>query len=48
MLRVIYGEVSEGYRVKWADGRETLISPAAHPRSRPDLNVWHDGSVVAP
>ena len=29
VLRVIHGEVSVSYRVKWADGHETLISPAA-------------------
>src|SRR3990170_2607085 len=28
-LRVIHGEVRDSYRVKWADGHETLISPAA-------------------
>jgi hypothetical protein len=29
VLKVIHGEVSVSYRVKWADGHETLISPAA-------------------
>ena len=29
VLRVIQGEVSVSYRVKWADGHETLISPVA-------------------
>ena len=29
VLRVIHGEVSVSYWVKWADGHETLISPAA-------------------
>ena len=29
VLRVIHGAVSVSYRVKWADGHETLISPAA-------------------
>ena len=29
VLRVIHGEVRDSYRVKWADGHETLISPAA-------------------
>ena len=29
VLTVIVGEVSVRYRVKWADGHETLISPGA-------------------
>jgi Domain of unknown function (DUF1918). len=29
VLKVIHGEVSVSYRVKWADGHETLISPTA-------------------
>lgn len=29
LLSVIHGEVSVSYRVKWADGHETLISPSA-------------------
>ena len=29
VLRVIHGEVRDSYRVKWADGHESLISPAA-------------------
>jgi hypothetical protein len=29
VLSVIRGEVSVSYRVRWADGHETLISPAA-------------------
>ena len=29
LLSVIHGEMSVSYRVKWADGHETLISPAA-------------------
>ncbi len=29
VLKVIHGEVSITYRVKWTDGAETLISPAA-------------------
>ena len=27
VLQVIHGEVSVSYRVRWADGHETLISP---------------------
>jgi hypothetical protein len=27
VLQVIHGDVSVSYRVKWADGNETLISP---------------------
>ena len=27
VLQVIYGEVSVSYRVRWADGHQTLISP---------------------
>ena len=29
ILKVIHGEVSVSYRVKWADGHETLLSPVA-------------------
>ena len=29
VLKVIHGELSVSYRVKWADGHETLISPVA-------------------
>ncbi len=29
VLKVIHGEISVSYRVKWADGHETLISPVA-------------------
>ena len=29
VLKVIHGEVGVSYRVKWADGHETLISPVA-------------------
>lgn len=29
VLKVIVGEVSVSYRVKWSDGHETLISPVA-------------------
>ena len=29
VLKVIHGEVSVSYRVKWTDGHETLISPVA-------------------
>ena len=29
VLKVIVGEVSVSYRVKWSDGHETLISPLA-------------------
>jgi hypothetical protein len=29
VLSIIHGEMSVSYRVKWADGHETLISPAA-------------------
>jgi len=29
VLRVIHGEVTVSYWVRWADGHETLISPAA-------------------
>ena len=29
ILKVIHGELSVSYRVKWADGHETLISPVA-------------------
>lgn len=29
VLRVIRGEVKDSYHVRWADGHETLISPAA-------------------
>jgi hypothetical protein len=29
VLQVIQGQVSVSYRVRWADGHETLISPAA-------------------
>ena len=29
VLRVIHGDVSVSYRVKWTDGHETLISPSA-------------------
>ena len=29
VLRVIHGEVSVSYEVRWADGRETLLSPGA-------------------
>jgi hypothetical protein len=29
VLKVIHGEMSVSYRVKWADGHETLFSPAA-------------------
>ncbi len=29
VLKVIHGEVSVSYQVKWADGHETLISPVA-------------------
>ena len=29
VLSIINGEMSVSYRVKWADGRETLIAPAA-------------------
>ena len=29
VLRVIRGEVKDSYYVRWADGHETLISPAA-------------------
>ena len=27
VLQVIHGDLSMSYRVKWADGNETLISP---------------------
>jgi hypothetical protein len=27
VLQVIQGEVSVSYRVRWADGRQTLIAP---------------------
>jgi len=29
VLKVIVGQVSVSYRVKWSDGHETLISPVA-------------------
>ena len=29
VLEVIQGEVSVSYRVKWADGRQTLIAPGS-------------------
>jgi hypothetical protein len=29
VLRVIHGEVSVSYQVRWGDGHETLISPGA-------------------
>jgi hypothetical protein len=29
VMKVIVGEVSVSYRVKWSDGHETLISPVA-------------------
>ena len=29
VLKVIHGELSVSYRVKWSDGRETLLSPVA-------------------
>jgi len=29
VLKIIHGEVSVSYRVKWADGHETLIAPSA-------------------
>ena len=29
VLRVIHGAIGASYRVKWADGHETLISPVA-------------------
>ena len=29
VLSVIHGEVSVNYRVRWADGHETLITPSA-------------------
>ena len=29
VIKVIHGEVSVSYQVKWADGRQTLIQPAA-------------------
>ena len=29
VMKVIVGQVSVSYRVKWADGHETLISPVA-------------------
>ena len=29
VLKVIHGEVGVSYRVKWADGHETLIAPTA-------------------
>jgi len=29
VLSIIHGEKSVSYRVKWADGHETLIAPAA-------------------
>ena len=29
VLRVIHGEIRVSYRVRWSDGHETLISPAA-------------------
>ena len=29
ILKVIHGEISVSYRVKWADGHETLLSPVA-------------------
>jgi hypothetical protein len=29
VLSIIKGDISVSYRVKWADGHETLISPAA-------------------
>jgi Domain of unknown function (DUF1918) len=29
VLKIMHGDVSVSYRVKWADGHETLISPAA-------------------
>ena len=33
MLKVIAGDVSVSYRVKWTDGAETLISPVLAPRT---------------
>jgi Domain of unknown function (DUF1918) len=31
VLEVIHGEVSVSYRVRWADGHETLIAPKSGP-----------------